>query len=356
MCLYPKLIKNPKYQENKKNGGVIPPIFDTRVLAVPIGCGQCMECRKKKKNEWSVRMKEEIKHDKTGIFVTLTFSNESYKELAKEAQYKKVRIQDGIKKEWIDKNGRVQKRYKYKEEATTKLTGYDLDNAIATLAVRKFTGRWIKKHKKSIKHWLVTELGGNGTENIHMHGIIFTDKGGKEINDIWEYGYTWVGNKKENGQTENYVTEKTINYIIKYIHKVDEKHRLFTPKILTSAGIGAGYMKRTDKERNVFKGKETKQTYKSGTGHETDLPLYYKNKIWTDEEKEQLWLYKLDEQVRYVGGRRIDISKGEEAYYKAREAQRIINRKWGFGGDNTNKEDEAYELMRRELLQSKRLK
>ena len=34
MCLYPRLIKNPKYKENKKNGGVIPAFLDERVFIV----------------------------------------------------------------------------------------------------------------------------------------------------------------------------------------------------------------------------------------------------------------------------------------------------------------------------------
>ena len=43
MCLYPKLIKNKKYIANKKNGGVIPAVFDNRVLLVPVKCNKCME-------------------------------------------------------------------------------------------------------------------------------------------------------------------------------------------------------------------------------------------------------------------------------------------------------------------------
>ena len=60
MCLYPKLIANPKYKANKKNGGNVPPIFDKRVLTIPIGCGKCIECKKKKAREWQVRLSEEI--------------------------------------------------------------------------------------------------------------------------------------------------------------------------------------------------------------------------------------------------------------------------------------------------------
>ena len=49
MCLYPKLIINPKYKVNKKNGGNIPPMIDERVKYVPIGCQKCIECKKRTK-------------------------------------------------------------------------------------------------------------------------------------------------------------------------------------------------------------------------------------------------------------------------------------------------------------------
>ena len=49
MCLYPRLLNNPKYRANKKNGGEIPQLKDKRTLLVPVGCGNCIECRKQKK-------------------------------------------------------------------------------------------------------------------------------------------------------------------------------------------------------------------------------------------------------------------------------------------------------------------
>ena len=78
MCLFPKLIINPKYKVTQKNGGVIPPLSDERIKYVPIGCNKCIECKKKRKREWQVRLLEEIKNDNKGTFVTLTFSNEEY--------------------------------------------------------------------------------------------------------------------------------------------------------------------------------------------------------------------------------------------------------------------------------------
>ena len=74
MCLFPRLIDNPKYKATKKNGGVIPPFHDKRVLKIPIGCNKCIECRKKKSRDWSVRLMEELQNNnKKGYFVTLTF-------------------------------------------------------------------------------------------------------------------------------------------------------------------------------------------------------------------------------------------------------------------------------------------
>lgn len=317
MCLYPKLINNRKYQNNKKNGGIIPPVSDKRVLVVPVGCGKCMECKKQKSREWAVRLHEEIRHDKRGKFVTLTFSDESIKELKKGEE----------------------------------LNGYDLDNQIAKKAIRRFLERWRKKYKKSVKHWLVTELGGNGTENIHLHGIIWTDENAKTINEIWKYGFTWVGDKGNGG----YVNEKTINYIVKYVNKTDIKHKEYNSKILTSAGIGKKYIERIDAKKNKYNGEETKETYSTKQGIKMALPIYYRNKIYTEEEKEKLWLQKLDKEIRYINGIEIDISRGEDNYYKVLKEERAKNNRLGYGNDTKNWELKRYENNRRNMLVKQRI-
>ena len=79
MCLYPTIIPNKKYTATKKNGGIIPPVRDKRVMAVAIGCGRCAECMKKKANDWKIRLYEEIKGgyiDKMSF--AFTVSEESY--------------------------------------------------------------------------------------------------------------------------------------------------------------------------------------------------------------------------------------------------------------------------------------
>lgn len=323
MCLYPRLIVNKKYKPNKKNGGIVPAISDNRVLAVPVGCGNCIECKKQKAKEWQVRLTEDVRHNTNGKFITLTFSNESIAKL-------------------------------YQDKKLTGLKGYELDNAAATLAVHLFRERWRKKYKKSIRHWLVTELGHNGTENIHLHGILWTDKT-EDIEKIWQYGYVWKGKIVE-GQIINYVNEQTVNYITKYINKVDFDHKYYKSKVLTSAGIGGGYMKREDKRLNKYIPSETNELYTNRQGFTFALPTYLRNKIYTEEEREKLWIEKLDKEERYILGRRIDISESDEMYYRALEEARKKNKRLGYGTSEKDWQREKYEEQRRLLLQEQRIK
>lgn len=320
MCLYPKLINNPKYKSNKKNKGIIPTISDERVKLVPVGCGNCIECRKQKARGWQVRLLEDIKTNKNGKFITLTFSDESVLELSK---HKKCQG----------------------------LQGYYLDNEIATLGVRMFLERWRQKYGKSLRHWLVTELGHNGTENIHIHGIIWSERSFKDIKEKWQYGYVYPS-EEENIKT-NYVNERTVNYIIKYITKTDEKHKEYRSKILTSAGIGNNYTQTYNAKNNRFQEQKTEETYRTSTGHKISMPIYWRNKIYNDEEREKLWLQKLDKNERWIMGEKIAADNLEEIdtltkYY------RKINKQLGYGSDERNEERIWYEQKRRALLNETR--
>lgn len=308
---------------NKKNGGNVPVCNDERTRYVPVGCGNCIECRKQKARNWQIRLQEEIRHDNTGKFVTLTFSNESIKKLTTEIKG---------------------------------LTGYELDNEIATLATRRFLERWRKKYKKSLKHWLVTELGHNGTENLHMHGIVWTTANLNEVEKYWKYGHIWKGKRNKQGGLENYVNDKTISYTTKYVSKMDKVHREYKSKILTSPGIGAGYTTRPDFNANKYNGKQTKEYYTTRTGHKIALPTYFRNKRYSEEEREQLWLNTLDKQERWVLGQRINISQGDNKYYQALKEAQQKNKRLGYGNDEKNWERKNYENQLRQMKINERLK
>lgn len=321
MCLYPQLLKNKKYVSNNKNGGNIPPVLDKRVLTVPVACGNCMECRKQKKREWQIRLTEDIRYNTNAKFITLTFSDESIRKIITE------------------------------NEELHNLTGYPLDNAIATKAIRLFTERWRKKFKKAPRHWLITELGHENTENIHLHGLIWTNEDYTTIRDIWNYGYIWP---RPESRRKTYVNNRTINYLIKYVHKMDIDHPNYKSKILSSKGIGSDYTKSIQFNLHEYKKGETEEAYTLPTGQKSALPIYYRNKAFTEEQRELLWLEKLDKNERWVCGEKI-AADDDKQLYKLLNWYRRINKELGYGSDVKDWDQINYENQRRELLNAKRI-
>lgn len=287
MCLYPKLIKNPRLKNEARIWKL-----DPRMYFVPIGCGVCYECRKQKAQSWRVRMIEELKHnDKNAYFVTLTFSDEALNSI----------------REKINKNT------------------YDcIENGIATFAMRMFLERWRKKYKKSCKHWFVTELGQTNTERIHMHGIIFCDcEQIKELNNIWKYGRTDIG---------EYCNIRTINYIVKYVTKIDKTHKDYKSIILCSPGIGASYMETWEGKQIKYRGIDSKEYYTLSNGRKVALPIYYRNKAYTEDERIQLWKNRLDKDTIYVNGIEIqNVSQNYELYTEILQTAQKWNETIGYG-------------------------
>lgn len=308
MCLYPILIKNPRYIPNKKNGGHPPKADDKRKLYVPVGCGNCIECRRQLANNWKVRLSEELRAldstcaarlDIKAYFVTLTFSEE--------------------KLNWyLNTLGRSN----------------DINN-IAAAAIRHFLERWRRKYKKSLRHWLVTELGHEGTERLHLHGIVFTNE--EKINTLeerWRNGWVHIG---------EYCNEKTINYIVKYITKVDNDHKNYKAKVFASAGIGSNYVYFIDEKRNKqngrgikfnkYNGEDTKEYYLTKEGFKISLPMYYRNHIYNEEEKEKLWVNKLNKKEKYVDKVKYQLETDEDIaiYLNALKTAQKDNIKNGYG-------------------------
>lgn len=295
MCLYPTIIKNPKYKPNKKNGGYPPFAWDRRIMYMPIGCGMCVECCKKASREWQIRLSEELKNQKNAIFVTLTFDEEKLQHYLNKAE---------------------------KEERKTEIGRNDKRNLAAKIAIRDFLERWRKEHGKSVKHWLITELGHKGTERIHLHGIIFTDKK-YDIERKWQNGFVYLG---------DYVSQRTINYIIKYIYKQDEENKDFRPKIMASPGIGENYEKTINGKLNKYIRGKTDETYRFKDGNKAMLPIYYRNKIYTEKQREKLWIEKIDKNIRWVSGEKIDVSteEGMKQFYELQKYYQNKNKSLGF--------------------------
>lgn len=297
MCLFPRFIKNAKYLPNKKNKGCPPTPRDWRVTFVPIGCGKCEECRKQKSRAWQLRLLEELRANEYNYFITLTFDDESLDKIANAAK-------------------------------TTE------SNAVATYACRHFLERWRKKYKKSCRHWFITELGQTNTERIHMHGIIFSKFpiNNDILAELWKYGRTDIG---------NYCNARTINYIVKYVTKIDLTHKNYEPKILCSAGLGKKYLSSSRAKLNNFRGEDTRENVSLENGLLINLPIYYRNHIYTENQREKLWLNKLDKKEIYVLGQKFDISteEGYERYIKYLQRKQTENTEKGYGNPKWTKQE-----------------
>lgn len=293
-------MRNRKYLPNKKNGGNVPVCKDKRMLSIMAKCGKCIECREERAKNWQTRLHEEMKIDKRGKFVTLTFNEEKL-------AYAWERTE---KKYWDKYNGEV------------KVT----EREVAIVATRDFLERWRKKYKKSVKHWLVAELGHENTERLHLHGILFTDENKEAIEERWQNGWVWVG---------DYCTERTVNYIVKYITKVDKDHPEFNPRVLATEKLGWEYKNSFEARLNKYKPEGgTDETYKLPNFGKITMPTYLKNKMYTEEERENLWIEKMDKGVVYVKGIKIEGNTPREIDFnaeKAREYWRRENLRAGYG-------------------------
>lgn len=279
MCKYPRKIWNPRYKPSKKNGGHPEPHYDDRVEYIEIPCGKCTECRKEKADGWRVRLQEHFKENHKCTFFTMTISPERMKELKK-------------------------------------LTGCEdeNDNRIFIYEFRLFKerlraqlNRWDKKAK--IDHWVITERGGGheytgkdgqkhkGQERLHAHGIFFCPKNmsirdfNKLLYEKWTAGFSFYG---------RYVSEKTINYVCKYMTKYDWKHPDFYGRTLASPGLGKCFIEKNRKYYQYKKGK-TRQTWRDNKGFMHKLPTYYKQKLWNDKTREAIMIDNLEKGEKKIG-------------------------------------------------------
>nr|DAL35487.1 MAG TPA_asm: Replication associated protein [Microviridae sp.] len=281
MCYFPIRLKNKRFVPTKKNGYKPPVCTDERLRYIEVECGYCFECRKKKRNAWRVRNFEQLRETPTAIFFTGTVSPGRY---------------DYIKGKYNLKT----------------------DNEIITKIHRLFLERIRKETGKSMKHWCVTEKGHTNTRRIHLHGIFYAPNGMTQFKLINILRNNWIDGYCYNGK---YCNEKTINYVSKYMTKKDEDNPEYIGKVLCSPGLGAGYVKRIGK-RHEWNEENTKEDYHTRQGTYIALPKYYKYKLFTEDQRERLWIYRENSGEKFVGNFKIKITDEEsEEYYNTLRKQ-----------------------------------
>ncbi|AXH75012.1 MAG: replication initiator protein [Microviridae sp.] len=221
-CLKPKQVVNPIKGE-----------------IMPVRCGKCLPCRSFKAGQWTVRLKEQEKCSKNSYFITLTLDDENLP--------------------WAYDKPTLSKR--------------DLQLWFKT----------IRNHYPDMKfkYYAVGEYGSQ-TNRPHYHVLMFNTEikekfiFEKLVEYSWNKGFIHVGE----------ITEASIRYVAGYLEKgimgekpLEDVQRLFS---LMSKGIGKGYIE----THKTYHEKTKKFEYSTGGGSYISLPRYYRDKIFSQNDKE----------------------------------------------------------------------
>lgn len=227
------------FRLSEENGGHLVP------------CGKCYNCKRRRVSAWSVRLMNQYQHSQNGLFITLTYDTEYVP---------------------ITKKGFMSLEKKH------------LQNFIKRLR------QWHEKEADSIKYYAVGEYGGK-TLRPHYHIIIFNanvefiEKSWSDCVNKKEAKFRKLGNIHYGS-----LTEASVGYTLKYIckakkiplHGNDDRVPEFA---LMSKGLGKNYL--TQNKIQWHKNNLEERMYIPLTdGKKAPMPRYFKEKIYTPEEKE----------------------------------------------------------------------
>lgn len=203
-----------------------------------IPCGKCINCKKRRISAWSFRLMEEDKKSSSSLFITLTYDTMN------------VPL---TQKGYMDLN----KRH-----------------------LQLFFKRLRKRNGEKIKYYACGEYGGQ-TDRPHYHIILF-NADIESIQPAWNMGQVHYGK----------VGEASVGYTLKYIckqskipkHRNDDRTKEFA---LMSKGLGKNYI--NSKMIDWHKADLTNRMYVNlKDGKKATMPRYYKEKMYTDEEKQEI--------------------------------------------------------------------
>ena len=187
MCYSPIVIKDPS---NPRKGKIVP-------------CGKCLECRKRKQNDWCIRLTEEMKsHMYKGVFFTLTYRDDTVpinlfqdgKIIRSESGYGYKGLlpyeSNRLITVWNDLSREEKKEFNELHDGCPP----GEDEAVVLYSVRKKDIQdWIKRCRKRLTskgkkftYFLASEYGPS-TNRPHYHGVFC----GVELMDVVECFNDW---------------------------------------------------------------------------------------------------------------------------------------------------------------------
>jgi len=218
------------------------------VKKIPVNCGRCPYCKKRRVCSWEFRLLQEEKRSFSSYFVTLTYDSRHIPLTAKRR---------------------------------TTLRKKDL---------QLFFKRLRKLQEDKIKYYAVGEYGSKNSRP-HYHLIMFNVFDIEYIRQAWQAIEPNTGNKSQIGTIHiGDVNSNTIGYTLKYIDKItripeykgDDRKPEFS---LMSSKLGDNYL--TDAAIKWHKADLSRMYVTLKDGIKIAMPKYYRDRIFTDDEKLQ---------------------------------------------------------------------
>lgn len=283
--LHPTLKKSP-YEFQVKYLSLQP--NTPRTLFVP--CGKCSFCRRKRANDWKIRLQHEsLSYPPFGII-----------------QYRKgYRPRHGATS-YIDPNHNA--RIYFGTLTFDDRNVYCAEKNPARY-VRLFLERYRKVVKKSVRHWIATDVGEDN-HRFHFHFVFFdldyrflrplpkgetfelynytvdsSDPAG-ELVKLWSYGKVFI---------EPLESLKGLSYITKYMLKPPAFDTDFIPRLFVSPGLGSDWiMSQSDRLVSSNIRFLTFRNSNTGTVVHYSLPRYYYCKMYDEYERRIRYLDSLE--------------------------------------------------------------
>lgn len=275
-CLHPLTIRNPRYKDKRFFNGEFPQDYQ-----ITIPCGKCEACLVRKSNEWAFRLQNEYRNSKNAFFITLTYDEEN-------VPVKTVLRCKPNQVGYIISNNLFNGDYiPLTKEVKT------FDKKDCQLFIKK-----LRKHLgKGLRFFLASEYGED-RNRPHYHMILFNvpesrydwqtrDKLFELVERCWNKGMCTV---------EKILDERLV-YTAKYsLSTLDMPEYMPRPFILASRHpmIGQSFLTKelVDDYRNTLKnyGVDLK-------GIKYPLSRVYKYKIFSPEQREQMYQEQLDNMV-----------------------------------------------------------
>lgn len=256
-----------------------PPLLDGKggfIYSFPADCGKCLPCLKKRKQQWSYRLTEQMRESFSAYFVTLTYDDDNLPWGDYAPSGTSYDHQSFIKQlKFLEQPKILNKREVVSLEELNRKK-----NGIKTTEKYLNDDGTIGLRRKKLQFYGVLEYG-DLTSRPHYHYILFNVVDIANIERAWNRGRVQIDECNVN----------TIDYVLKYMIKdpeEKEQKEWMREKSFMSKGLGRFAL--NGELRRFIKRPEANFVINQ-RGHKVSLPRYYRKKFLTDEEQLQKTLY-----------------------------------------------------------------